>query len=124
MKKLLSFLMIMTFVTGTTYASFPVQNSNKNTIVDSKNNTSTKVITTEANEMEESLTSVTENGMAPKAMDEKTILILLWLFLGGFAAHRWYAGKDPLMNILFIITAGGCGIWAIIDLIAILKGKF
>lgn len=124
MKKLLSLLMIMTLVAGSTYASFPVQNSNKTTIVDSKNNTSTTLSANEANEMEESLTSVAENGMAPKDLDEKTMLILLWLLLGSFAAHRWYKGKDPLMNILYIITAGGCGIWAIIDLIAILKGKF
>ncbi len=55
---------------------------------------------------------------------DKTTLILLWVFLGGFAAHRWYAGKPVGANILFILTAGGCMVWAIIDLIKILKDEF
>lgn len=64
------------------------------------------------------------NGLAKKVMDEMVILLLLWFFLGGLAAHRWYKGKPALNNILFIITLGGCGIWAIIDLINILTDKF
>lgn len=55
---------------------------------------------------------------------EDWILIALWFFLGGLAAHRWYAKKPVFANILFIITAGGCGIWAIIDLIKILQQRF
>jgi hypothetical protein len=125
MKKLLSLLMIMTFVVGTTYASFPVQNANKanTTVVDSKNANST-TLTADANEIEEALTLTSENGIAPKKLDEMVILLLLWFFLGGFAAHRWYAGKDLGWNILFIITGGGCGIWAIVDLVKIIQGKF
>ena len=52
------------------------------------------------------------------------ITLLLWFFLGGLAAHRWYKGKPVGWNILFILTAGGCGIWAIVDLVNILKGTF
>lgn len=59
-----------------------------------------------------------------KSLDEIWILLLLWFFLGGFAAHRWYKGKPVGVNILFILTLGGCGIWALIDLINILTGKF
>ena len=55
---------------------------------------------------------------------ELIIILLLWFFLGVFAAHRWYAGKPTGWNILFILTGGGCGIWAIVDLINILTGKF
>jgi len=62
---------------------------------------------------------------AKKAMDEEQLITLaLWFFLGGLAAHRWYAGKSAGSNILFILTAGGCGIWAIVDLINILTGDF
>ena len=58
-------------------------------------------------------------------MDEEQLITLaLWFFLGGLAAHRWYAGKSAGSNILFILTAGGCGIWAIVDLINILTGDF
>jgi hypothetical protein len=50
--------------------------------------------------------------------------LLLLLFLGGLAAHRWYKGKPAGWNILFILTAGGCGIWALVDLVNILTKKF
>ncbi|MCF8253018.1 MAG: TM2 domain-containing protein [Bacteroidia bacterium] len=57
-------------------------------------------------------------------MDEKLILVLLCVFLGGVAAHRWYAKKPIGWNILFILTGGGCGIWWLIDLIHILTDEF
>lgn len=68
--------------------------------------------------------AVKENSATPKGGNDKMILILLWVFLGFFAAHRWYAGKPLGWNILFILTGGGCGVWAIIDLINILMDKF
>ena len=55
---------------------------------------------------------------------EMWITVALWFFLGAFAAHRWYRKKPTGWNILFILTAGGCGVWAIVDLINILTGKF
>lgn len=49
----------------------------------------------------------------------------LWFFLGWpFAAHRWYYKKPVGWNILFILTIGGLGIWAIVDLINILTDNF
>ncbi len=65
-------------------------------------------------------------GITDSAADnnEMWITLALWFFLGGFAAHRWYRGKPAGWNILFILTLGGCGIWAIVDLINILTGKF
>ena len=56
--------------------------------------------------------------------DEFLITLLLFFFLGGLAAHRWYKGYPAGWNILFILTAGGCGVWALIDLIKILKKDF
>jgi hypothetical protein len=55
---------------------------------------------------------------------EMWITVVLWFFLGAFAAHRWYRKKPTGWNILFILTEGGCGVWAIVDLINILTGKF
>ena len=49
--------------------------------------------------------------------------LLLCLLLGGFGAHRFYVGK-PLTAILMILTLGGVGIWALIDLIIIATGGF
>lgn len=47
------------------------------------------------------------------------IALILVLFLPGI--HRFYLGYY-LEGVLFILTAGGCGIWWIIDLVRILTG--
>ncbi|WP_127844530.1 TM2 domain-containing protein [Psychroflexus aestuariivivens] len=67
-----------------------------------------------------------EDAVTPIAVAgyDKWVAVALWFFLGGFAAHRWYAGKPVWANILFIITLGGLGIWAIVDLINILTDNF
>lgn len=56
---------------------------------------------------------------------DKTILIafLLVFFLGGLGIHRFYVGKIGT-GILQILTVGGLGIWALIDLIMIVVGAF
>lgn len=51
------------------------------------------------------------------------ITIILCFFLGALGAHRFY-NKKMLTGILQLITLGGLGIWAIIDLILILTKKF
>ena len=50
--------------------------------------------------------------------------IVLWFFLGWAAGHRWYYGKPVLWNIVFILTAGGLGIWWVIDLVNMITGNF
>lgn len=55
---------------------------------------------------------------------DKTVAILLWIFLWPFAAHRWYAGKPIGYNILFILTLGGLFVWAVIDLVNIISDDF
>jgi len=55
---------------------------------------------------------------------DKSTAILLWVFLGGFAAHRWYLGSPIGWNILFILTLGGIGIWWIIDGVDIITDKY
>jgi TM2 domain-containing membrane protein YozV len=54
---------------------------------------------------------------------EWLITFLLAFFLGVFGIHRFYVGKI-WTGILMLITLGGLGIWATIDLIIILVGKF
>ena len=51
------------------------------------------------------------------------IAILLCLFVGVFGVHRFYVGKVGT-GILQLITLGGLGIWAFIDLIMIIVGAF
>jgi TM2 domain-containing membrane protein YozV len=49
--------------------------------------------------------------------------LLLCILLGGLGIHRFYVGKIGT-GILQLITLGGLGIWALIDLIMIAIGKF
>ena len=94
----------------TSYASFPVERA----VVENSTNTISNA--------DNSATYV-----SPAATDgDKSLVvgILLWFFLGWAAGHRWYYGKPVLWNIVFILTAGGLGIWWIIDLINMLTGNF
>lgn len=59
----------------------------------------------------------------------RTAALLLALFLGGFGAHRFYAGKPGTAIIMLILTltvvgAIVSGIWAFVDFIMILAGGF
>ena len=48
---------------------------------------------------------------------------LLAFFLGGLGVHRFYVGKIGT-GILMLLTLGGLGIWALIDFIIAICGKF
>ena len=48
--------------------------------------------------------------------------VLLSLFVGVLGVDRFYLGYTGL-GLLKLITVGGCGIWALIDLIMIAVGK-
>ena len=43
---------------------------------------------------------------------------LLGIFLGGLGVHRFYLGYTGI-GIAKLLTFGGCGIWALVDLILI-----
>jgi len=49
--------------------------------------------------------------------------LLLAILLGGLGIHRFYVGKIGT-GILMILTLGGLGIWALIDIIMIAVGSF
>ena len=47
--------------------------------------------------------------------------LLLCIFLGGLGIHRFYLGYT-WQGVVQLLTGGGCGIWALIDLVRIIIG--
>ena len=52
-----------------------------------------------------------------------TTLLILSILLGGLGVDRFYAGHIGL-GVLKLLTIGGCGIWALIDIILVATGSF
>ena len=110
MKAKLTMLFLVMFLCAgnVAFASFPVE----------------RTATTEQVTMDDTTANEVVSSPAAAAYD-KWVAVAFWFFLGWpFAAHRWYAKKPAGWNILFILTIGGLGIWAIIDLINILTDNF
>ncbi|HBY69764.1 MAG: S-adenosyl-L-homocysteine hydrolase [Flavobacteriaceae bacterium] len=108
--KLLLLLFALLLAAPTSFASFPVQRT-----------TVSETATNQVNSDEETTL------FSPAALagaKSQGVALLLWFFLGGLAAHRWYLGSPWYWNVLFIITLGGLFIWAIIDLIDIITGNY
>jgi len=100
MKKLLFIILALVSLSTLTYASFPVSNGVvSNEVVVSPEAPSTS-----------------------SAADIDWTLFILCFFLGALGVHRFAMG-DITNGILMLLTAGGCGIWALIDLIKIAQGK-
>lgn len=118
MKTKLSLTLLLFFlVLGSSFASFPVQRTLKTENVTVNSSTVIADITDEE--------EVVMTSPAAAKQKDKWVGVAFWFFLGWpFAAHRWYYGKPVGWNILFILTIGGLGIWAIIDLINILTDNF
>jgi len=53
----------------------------------------------------------------------KIVTTLLCYFLGTLGVHRFYTGKIGT-GILMLLTLGGFGIWAIVDMVMIVTGSY
>lgn len=53
---------------------------------------------------------------------EWMVVLLLSIFLGSLGVDRFYLGHTGL-GILKLLTGGGCGVWALIDIILIATDK-
>ncbi len=65
--------------------------------------------------------AVKEAKKAAKGGKSQLVALLLVIFVGGLGIHRFYLGYTTI-GIIQLLTLGGCGIWALIDLIRIVIG--
>ncbi len=106
LKFLLSMFAILFLSVFATYASFPVQRA-----------TSNNITTTVVEKTNDDLSSP-----AAAAGDKSQLIaLILVLFVGGIGIHRFYLGYT-WQGIVQLLTLGGCGVWALIDLIRIITG--
>ena len=61
--------------------------------------------------------------MAQPSDRSRAVALVLGLVLGVFGAHRFYVGKIGT-GLLMLCTAGGLGIWYLVDNIMIASGGF
>jgi len=62
--------------------------------------------------------------MAEGTSDKSNVVaLLLCFFIGILGVHRFYVGKIGT-GVLQLVTFGGLGIWALIDMIMIILQKF
>ena len=71
---------------------------------------------------EEPATAAAANGSENSDRDWLTTFLLCW-FLGWLGVHSFYAKKTGI-GIIQLLTAGGCGIWQIIDFWMLIFGSY
>tara|TARA_B100000683_G_C12433656_1_gene532905 strand:- start:309 stop:632 length:324 start_codon:yes stop_codon:yes gene_type:complete len=104
MKKFLFLMLSFLTLTTAVYASFPVTENLTEQSTDNQN--------------EEAPVPAKESN----SNDIDWALAAICFFFGSLGIHRFMMG-DTTNGILMLLTAGGCGIWTLIDFINILSGK-
>lgn len=70
----------------------------------------------------QSVAGVQNAGVAAEGYDWLTTLLLCF-FVGGLGIHSFYTKKTGI-GIAQLLTLGGCGIWALVDLVMIITENF
>jgi hypothetical protein len=105
------------------FGAFPVAHNSTKTVATTNVATTTNAEITA--QMEEYSNAVgvarTQAPVAPEAQGNRSWIaaVLLCFFLGGLGIHRFYLGYT-WQGVVQLFTAGGCGIWVLIDFIRIL----
>lgn len=136
MKKLALVLSLAVFTWGSvsvmnssnSFAAFPIsQSATTSTVAQSEvtlqeevaQATSTTNVTTMKAEKKQNFFSKMMSKLG--GGKSQLIALLLVIFVGGLGIHRFYLGYT-WQGVVQLLTAGGCGIWWLIDLIRIITG--
>lgn len=80
-----------------------------------------EISTIQENKVDELAAAADEEDATAANTKSQLVALLLVIFVGGLGIHRFYLGYTTI-GIIQLLTAGGCGIWALIDLIRIITG--
>lgn len=103
-KLFLTALMLTFGALTISYASFPVERTTTNNVTVVEN-------------QEDELSSPAAAGEGKS----QVIALVLAALIGGLGIHRFYLGYT-WQGIVQLLTLGGCGVWALIDLVRIITG--
>lgn len=129
-KALVIALAIVSIVVPASWAAFPVE---KNKTENTKTTTTgtTPVSTSAKNSAAREVTSrkaiekAEKNSLLNKLKraggKSQLVALLLVILVGALGIHRFYLGYT-WQGVVQLLTLGGCGIWALIDLIRIITG--
>lgn len=115
-------LLLAVFSATVSYSAFPVvAERTANTQIVEATSTEPKTemnsVVAQNDEQAQVVTTKAKSGGGSSQL----IALLLCLFVGGLGIHRFYLGYTT-EGVIQLLTAGGCGIWSLIDLIRIITG--
>lgn len=122
-----------TVVEASTVANAVVSNNNlaKNEVATVKiaNQTSTHAVKASTvaskkavvNTISNANTKAVKKNADPGEGKSQMIALILCIFVGVLGIHRFYLGYT-MEGVIQLLTGGGCGVWALIDLIRIITG--
>ena len=58
--------------------------------------------------------------MSMVQLKDPTVILIVSLFVGTLGIDRFML-EEPAMGVLKLLTAGGCGVWAIVDLFLVMN---
>lgn len=112
-----------TLVSSTILAKNEVATAQNSTQTSSHAVKSPTVISKKAavNAISNANTKAIKKNADPGEGKSQMIALILCIFVGVLGIHRFYLGYT-MEGVLMLLTGGGCGVWALIDLIRIITG--